>query len=168
MSESFLSAKTWWLFSVDKRMGYAEECQETILSGFPGHKPEICLYIGDGNEAVFVFIVSKALSSRFGLSRFIRYLVPFPHGIRSGFQNKLFCAAIQLVLLCESSYFAWENNLISQAKQLDLEPPRNPSQGAIFMPPKSILAELPNAPILKSKVTKVTWPTNLRWLSRVT
>ena len=26
----------------------------------------------------------------------------------------------------------------------------------IFMPPKSILAELPNAPILKSKVTKVT------------
>lgn len=38
----------------------------------------------------------------------------------------------------------------------------------IFMPPKSILAELPNAPILKSKVTKVTWPTNLGWLSRVT
>lgn len=36
MSESFLSAKTWWLFSVDKRMGYAEECQETILSGFRG------------------------------------------------------------------------------------------------------------------------------------
>lgn len=114
------------------------------------------------------FIVSKALSSRFGLSRFIRYLVPFPHGIRSGFQNKLFCVAIQLVLLCESSYFAWENNLISQAKQFDLEPPRSPSQRAIFMPPKSILAELPNAPILKSKVTKVTWPTNLGWLSRVT
>lgn len=39
---------------------------------------------------------------------------------------------------------------------------------ALFMPPKSILAELPNAPILKSKVTKVTWPTNLGWLSRVT
>lgn len=33
---------------------------------------------------------------------------------------------------------------------------------------KHILAELPNAPILKSKVTKVTWPTNLGWLSRVT
>lgn len=42
------------------------------------------------------------------------------------------------------------------------------SEFGVFMPPKSILAELPNAPILKSKVTKVTWPTNLGWLSRVT
>ena len=42
------------------------------------------------------------------------------------------------------------------------------SEFGAFMPPKSILAELPNAPILKSKVTKVTWPTNLGWLSRVT
>ena len=100
--------------------------KKPYFRAFAGHKPEICLYIGDGNEAVFVFIVSKALSSRFGLSRFIRYLVPFPHGIRSGFQNKLFCVAIQLVLLCESSYFAWENNLISQAKQFDLETAKKP------------------------------------------